>query len=684
MSSSKTKVEARLDQSSSSAAIGKTLGRYEIERELGRGGMGVVYLAQDVNLNRRIALKTTTVTGSSENSRNQRRARFVREVRALAQVNHANVVHVFDAAEADDPDLGWLLYYSMEYVEGFTLAELVQKKGAMEHDAAAAVCAQVAAGLGAAHTLGIVHRDVKPANVFLTQSGRALIGDFGICKMEGSTQITRRDQLIGTPNYLAPEQILGDPITPATDVFAIGALYFVIATNSPLRKKLDAASLLRAAQEEGPSNSMLALEHIPAPLRKVLAKALSRDPAKRQKTCAELAEELTEFAGRIPTLDETSSSTAEPKEKKKKAKPSRSNTPAPFPNLSSEVPKPIGDISSSQTGKSVEDVAAALLKEVKAPTGSSEKKRKKESPGALPEAQVESTVLFNLRTFKEREDKTLNPSDGDEDGSEILVAETESTVMFNLRQLEEHDEKRAAAAIETAPETSDSNIREPMSTADAANANIDDKDVAVLVKPEVQSASAPNPEAKKGAKGKILVAVIGLFGIVALVGGILFLKDSGVLISDKKKNVSTDDGSDKKRTTTKAKEIEANSASEKTDADNPAKKMPVPKLEPIRYLPNLCKGKAKDAHLASRADALIEESTAALNKAAYAQAHSLAAKALTYDPRKMDAHFLMAKILVKRKEFRPALDHYRCVDALEPLSKKAATARKILKAASRN
>ena len=151
------------------------LGRYRIERELGRGGMGVVYVATDINTDRLVALKTTSVAGlgSGEKTRNQRRERFVREVRALTQVNHPNVVHVFDAGEIDDPDLGWLLFYTMEYVEGTTLSALVQERGALSGGEAAAVVAQVAHGLGEAHRQGIIHRDVKPANIFLSNDGRA-------------------------------------------------------------------------------------------------------------------------------------------------------------------------------------------------------------------------------------------------------------------------------------------------------------------------------------------------------------------------------------------------------------------------------------------------------------------------------------------------------------------------------
>jgi serine/threonine protein kinase len=285
------------------------LGRYRIERELGRGGMGVVYVATDVNTDRQVAIKTTSVAGlgSGEKARNQRRERFVREVRALTQVNHENVVHVFDAGEVDDPDLGWLLFYTMEYVEGTTLANLVADKGPLQEGEAAAVVAQVALGLGAAHRQGIVHRDVKPANIFLSNDGRALIGDFGIAKIEGSTQITRRDQLVGTPNYLAPEQILGEAVGPYTDVFALGALLYVITQNRPLRQQVDAGSLLASANNNDLVQRMLAAQGLSARLKQAVARCLERDPSRRYSDGTAFADALAEHATRVPRLSNDTS-----------------------------------------------------------------------------------------------------------------------------------------------------------------------------------------------------------------------------------------------------------------------------------------------------------------------------------------------------------------------------------------
>lgn len=416
------------------ASAGKKLGRYVIERELGRGGMGIVYLALDENLGRRVALKTTSVAGSGAASRNQRRARFVREVRALAQVNHPNVVHVFDAGESDDPDLGWLLHYSMEYVEGITLAQLVHRKGALVPDAAAAVCMQVAAGLGAAHKQGIIHRDVKPANIFLTTDARALIGDFGICKIEGSTQITRRDQLVGTPNYLAPEQILGDDISPATDVFALGALFYVVATNSPMRNRVDAAGLLAAAQTNESRDKALALNHFPDGLRKVLAKALERDPKARYPSCREFADALSEFASKIPPLDD-----AAPKNEPTMDNMMLSAASGAFAPLNDgedaaiaaqSVPAAIEGVGG------VEEMAKALLDQV-GDTGAPPPKKK----AALPVGKSESTVMFNLRQMED-EEKAKDEAEAEEAGSgELPVARTESTMMFNIRQMEDEEGK---------------------------------------------------------------------------------------------------------------------------------------------------------------------------------------------------------------------------------------------------
>lgn len=421
------------------ARAGKRLGRYVLERELGRGGMGVVYLARDENLGRRVALKTTSVAGlgSGEKARTQRRQRFIREVQALTQVSHENVVHVYDAGEADDPDLGWLLFYSMQYVEGVTLAQLVQRRGALDPGAAAAVCAQVACGLGAGHVRGIVHRDVKPANIFLSQAGRALIGDFGIAKIEGSTQITRRDQLVGTPNYLAPEQILGEPVTAATDVFALGALFYIIVTNRPLRTQVDAAGLLASARGNTAKEKLLLERGIPAGLRDVVARALEADPNGRFVNGNAFGDALGEFATKVPSVEADEDASEKSEGREPTSEDSSPFAPAPATRPSS-APR---SRSSGSPFHAVEEAARALLDEV----GHGRPASAPKAPKPIVEARTESTSMFNLRALEARAGRA---GEAEEDSREPLlepvtpprelpVARVESTVMFNLRRLEE-------------------------------------------------------------------------------------------------------------------------------------------------------------------------------------------------------------------------------------------------------
>ncbi len=398
------------------------LGRYRIERELGRGGMGVVYVATDVNTDRHVALKTTSVAGlgSGEKTRNQRRERFIREVRALTQVNHPNVVHVFDAGEVDDADLGWLLFYTMEYVEGTTLAALVQERGALNGGEAAAVVAQVAHGLGEAHRQGIVHRDVKPANIFLSDDGRALIGDFGIAKIEGSTQITRRDQLVGTPNYLAPEQILGEAVGAWTDVFALGALFYVITQNRPLRQQVDAGALLASANGNEPVDRMMSAAGLTEPLKRIVARALERDPNRRYVDGSAFADALAEHASRVPSLSGQARPTFlnDGTLDRSSAFLTSGSVPdaddsdiesLPY-NLAADFGLPMGD---GDVG-SVEAAARAMLGEVeRRATGTFKQPEKKEFGAPLPVARTESTVMFNLRALDEPAAAQSSPSSPD-------------------------------------------------------------------------------------------------------------------------------------------------------------------------------------------------------------------------------------------------------------------------------
>ena len=274
----------------------------------------------------------------------------------------------------------------------------------MDPAAAAAVCMQTAQGLGAAHARGIVHRDVKPANIFIAQDRRALIGDFGICKIEGSTQITRRDQLVGTPNYLAPEQILGEAVTPATDVFALAALYYIITTLRPLRQKVDANSLLKSSKTEAAKERMLAERRIPEGLRKVFARALERDPKKRYADGQAFAEAISKYASRVPSL---SSEKTRPRQSLRHMTPDTD---------------PFAPMAEARVPAQVEEAAAALLDDFQ----NTHKKEKPSSSLSLPTANTESTAMFNLRKYEEEMGIA----------KALPVAQVESTAIFESHMLE--------------------------------------------------------------------------------------------------------------------------------------------------------------------------------------------------------------------------------------------------------
>jgi serine/threonine protein kinase len=193
-------------------------GRYRLDREIGRGGMGTVWLAEDTVLGRMVAVKRIgTLPGATEADLDRVR----RESRVSAMLSHEHVVVVFDlAAEGDEH---WLV---MEYVESETLAQLVRRRGALPPDEVAALVAQAATALAAAHRAGIVHRDVKPSNLLVMASGHVKLGDFGIARTDSDQALTQTGLLVGSPGYLAPEVVTGAPATSASDMWSLGATLF--------------------------------------------------------------------------------------------------------------------------------------------------------------------------------------------------------------------------------------------------------------------------------------------------------------------------------------------------------------------------------------------------------------------------------------------------------------------------
>ena len=255
---------------------GTTFAGYRVESLVGRGGMGVVYRATDLSLERPVALKLI----APELAEDERfRARFLREPRLAASLDHPNVIPIYEAGEHDGQ-----LYLAMRFVEGSDLKSVLEREGRLAPERALAVLAQVADALDAAHRRALVHRDVKPANVLLDEDGHAYLTDFGITKQLGGDS-TDTGRVVGTLDYLAPEQIRGEPVDGRTDVYALGCvLYECLAGAPPFRRATEAETLWAHMQEQPPP-----LRGHPA-LDPVLRKALAKDREERYASCAELIE----------------------------------------------------------------------------------------------------------------------------------------------------------------------------------------------------------------------------------------------------------------------------------------------------------------------------------------------------------------------------------------------------------
>src|SRR4051794_6700408 len=243
-------------------------GRYVVLRAVGRGGMGAVWLCRDERLGREVAVKQVGVLPGEPVPDP---ARALREARSLASLHHPHVVSVFDAVEDDDHI--WLV---MEYVPGETLGELIAREGRLDPEQVAAIGAQVADGLAAAHARGTVHRDVKPGNVLIA-GDVAKISDFGIARTAGDPQLTRSGLVMGTPLYFSPELARGADPTPAADVWALGAtLYSAVEGEPPIADRGNALATLGAIAEGRPSHP----EHAGF-LTDAIGRMLDPDPASR-------------------------------------------------------------------------------------------------------------------------------------------------------------------------------------------------------------------------------------------------------------------------------------------------------------------------------------------------------------------------------------------------------------------
>lgn len=261
--------------------------RYRIIREIGRGAMGRVYLAHDTLLERDVALKELNVPDYlSEEEKTEVRERFRQEAKAAARLTHPHILTVHDIIISGDRQ-----YIVMEYLEGKTMREVLAERR-LSPEEVMSIAPMVCEALGYAHRQGIVHRDVKPDNIFVLQNGNIKVADFGIAKMIRVSDRTHTDVIIGTPNYIAPEVILGRPYDHRVDIFALGVtMYEMLSGRRPFDADNDFAVIYRVATEEPESLSEL-VEGLPPSLERTIHRTLRKEPSKRHGSMEELKADL--------------------------------------------------------------------------------------------------------------------------------------------------------------------------------------------------------------------------------------------------------------------------------------------------------------------------------------------------------------------------------------------------------
>jgi predicted Ser/Thr protein kinase len=272
--------------------IGTELAGYRVERVLGRGGMSVVYLAHDLRLKRNVALKLLAPELAEDEGF---RARFLRESQLAASLDHPNVVPVYEAGEVDG-----LLYIAMRYVVGTDLKALLRAEGALAPARALALVGQVASALDAAHERGLVHRDVKPSNVLLTgrpDEEHCYLADFGLSTSASDRSIADPRQIVGTIDYVAPEQIRGAEVDGRADVYSLTCLlYECLVGDVPFRRASDVAVIYAHLEELAPRASERVVA-LPAALDAVLERGTAKHPNERWETCGGLVEEARSALG---------------------------------------------------------------------------------------------------------------------------------------------------------------------------------------------------------------------------------------------------------------------------------------------------------------------------------------------------------------------------------------------------
>jgi serine/threonine-protein kinase len=262
-------------------------GRYEIVAKLGEGAMGVVYRARDTALGRVVAIKMLSTEFGSDDELHQR---FRREAEAIGRLSHPNIVQVYDFGEAEGH-----LYMAMELLEGEDLRGLIDRQADVALADRVRILREICDGIGYAHSRGVIHRDIKPANILVTSVGRVKLLDFGLARLATHQTITRRGVILGTPDYMAPEQAMGKPVDARSDIFSAGGVFYEFLTlQKPFKGKTLHAVLYQIVSEE-PAPVLTLNPDVPARLAAVVHRMLQKTPERRHASMDDVGRELEEI-----------------------------------------------------------------------------------------------------------------------------------------------------------------------------------------------------------------------------------------------------------------------------------------------------------------------------------------------------------------------------------------------------
>ncbi len=276
------------------AGMKPTLGRYEIEKELGRGAMGIVYLGKDPKINRQVAIKTMMLEleGTPEQIK-EMKMRFFREAESAGNLNHPNIVRIFDAGEENE-----IAYIAMELLEGHDLKRYCDPGSILPLETVLDYCAKTADGLDYAHAAGVIHRDIKPANIMLLKDGTLRITDFGIARLQASSK-TATGTVMGTPSYMSPEQVAGKKVDGRADLWSLGVMLYEMCTaQKPFQAEAIGTLLFQIASDTPPAPTDYKPD-LPADVTAIIDKCLKKNPDERYQRGSELAADLRAVLARF-------------------------------------------------------------------------------------------------------------------------------------------------------------------------------------------------------------------------------------------------------------------------------------------------------------------------------------------------------------------------------------------------